>query len=216
MVVEGPGGYSLARDREGKPFDILDVSDQLAEKYGRLYLVDLDGRERDQPQLDYLQEISRNAEVWVDSGVRTSDQAIDVVVAGAFRTVLSTAQLRAEGELDQAWKLSPEIAFEVAMGPAGVVAASPEYAGRSPASLVQTARAVGVRDVIYSPRGTRVDWSLAHLLAEGGPLWIDGSFGYDELEQLRNSGAIGGIFSIEEELGGTAIGRSTSAGGPLA
>ncbi|HYK93949.1 MAG TPA: HisA/HisF-related TIM barrel protein, partial [Thermoplasmata archaeon] len=101
VVVATANGRVSARDSQGRLFDILDESDQLAEKYGRLYLIDHDGRDHDHPQLDYLQEIARTAEVWVDSGVRTSDQAIDVVVAGAFRTVLSTAYLRGESELRQ-------------------------------------------------------------------------------------------------------------------
>ena len=201
VLVEGPGGLTVARDPEGKLFDILDVSDQLGEKFGRLYLLDLDGLEHDQPQLDYLQEIARTAEVWVDSGVRTSDQAIDVVVAGAFRTVLSTAHLRGIRELEQAWKLSPEVAFEIETHHGKMEGSSPEFSGPSIPALLAQVRSVGVKDVILSPRGAPVDWVQVRELAKAGPLWVNGSFERDDLGRLAESGAVGGIFSIEEELG---------------
>lgn len=201
VVVEGPSGIVPARDRDGKLFDILDVSDQLADKFGRLYLIDRDGLDRDQPQLDYLQEIARTAEVWVDSGVRTSDQAIDVVVAGAFRTVLSTAYLRSEHELSQAWKLSPEVAFEIPTLHGTLEVSAPEFTHKTPLELATIARAIGVRDVVYSPRGAGVDWRLASELARTGPLWVGGTFDRDDLGRLQDSGAVGGIFSIAEELG---------------
>ncbi|HYK92914.1 MAG TPA: hypothetical protein VEY07_02595, partial [Thermoplasmata archaeon] len=147
------------------------------------------------------QEIARTAEVWVDSGVRTSDQAIDVVVAGAFRTVLSTAYLRGESELRQAWKLSPEMAFEIATEASVVRASSPEFSNQAPERLAAMARSIGVRDVVYSPASGPVDWRLAGDLSRGGALWVGGVFDRDDIGRLQQSGAVGGIFSIREELG---------------
>ncbi len=202
VVLPGPDGPVAARDPEGKLYDVLDVSDQLTERYGRLYLVDLDGIDHDQPQLDYLQEIARASEVWVDAGVRTGEQAIDVVVAGAYRTVLSTARLEGERELEQAWKLSTDIAFEVEVrrGPGAGPAAG--WGRRSPDAIVRAVRTIGVRDVIYSPRDAPVDWGLVRTLAGTGPLWVDGTFRYDDLGRLAESGAVGGIFPINDELEG--------------
>ncbi len=200
VMLPGPTGPVVARDPDGKLYDVLDVSDQLGEKYGRLYVVDLDGLERDEPQLDYLQEIARASEVWVDAGVRTGDQAIDVVVAGAFRTVLSTAFLESERELRRAWKLSPEVAFEIELTRSPARPVSPDFAHQGPAALAQAARGLGLKDIILSPRGQAVDWSLVRELAAIGPVWVDGSFEYDDLGRLIESGAVGGIFHITDEL----------------
>ena len=200
-MLDAAGGPRPARDAEGRLFDILDVSDQLAERYRRIFVVDLDGLENDQPQLDYLQEIARTAEVWMDCGVRTSDQAIDVVVAGAFRTVLSTAHLKSERELEQAWKLSPEVAFEVETRRGFIESPSKDFHGHLPVDLAGRVRRSGVRDVIYSPRDGPVDWAIVRALAIGGPVWVGGSFDRNELGALGESGAAGGIFSIAEELG---------------
>ena len=203
ICLPGPEGPVPARDAEGHPFDILDVADQLGERYGRMYVVDLDGWERDQPQLDYLQEIARAGEVWVDAGVRTGEQAIDVVVAGAFRTVLSTSHLDGARELTTAWKLSPEIAFEVRVEHGSVSGRADEWSHATVADVARQVRTVGVQDVVYTPATEPVDWALVRTIAPAGPLWVGGSFRFEELDELQRSGAAGGIFQLHDELGST-------------
>src|SRR5579863_10393989 len=112
-LTPGPDGPELLRDRTGRPTDVLDLADRLIAEHGRLYVVDLDGIERDSPQLDYLQEMSRDGELWVDGGVRTADQAIDILVAGASRAVLSSSALESPDEVGRAWALSQDIVVEL-------------------------------------------------------------------------------------------------------
>jgi len=211
VMAPGDDGPVVARTPSGEPFDVLAVADQLTERYHRLYLVDLDGIERDQPQLDYLQEIARGAEVWIDAGVRTSDQAIDIVVAGAFRTVLTSGRLESEKELGRTWKLSPEIAFEIELVDGALRAAPPEWTGFAPARLAGVARGMGLQDVIVSPRGADVDWTLVAELAKGGSTWVDGTFDPSDVARLAAAGASGGIFHVNEELRGVPA-RSGESG----
>lgn len=113
VCVPGPTGPVPARNSEGEFFDPFDVVDHLARDYALLYVVDLDGIERVDPQLDYLQELSRDMPLWVDAGVRYADQGIDIIVAGARRAVLSSAYLKGPKELRRAWKLTTELVFEL-------------------------------------------------------------------------------------------------------
>ena len=205
VMLPSLNGPTPARTPEGQLYDILDVSDQLADRFGRIYVRDLDGLVHDQPQLDYLQEIARGAEVWVDAGVRTGEQAIDIVVAGAFRTVISSRTLEHPAELEQAWKLTPEIAFEIEVESGRTVTRAKEWAGRSPGELADTARALGIVDVIYSPAAPPIDWSTVKALAASGPLWVAGAFETEQLPQLRDAGATGGIFHIAQELEGEVL-----------
>jgi len=89
----GDDGPQPAAGPDGSPIDPFDVIDRLARDSKLLYLVDLDGIERGEPQLDYIQEFSRDLPLWVDGGVRTADQSIDILVAGAQRAVVSTGLL---------------------------------------------------------------------------------------------------------------------------
>ncbi|HTT35954.1 MAG TPA: HisA/HisF-related TIM barrel protein [Thermoplasmata archaeon] len=201
VMAPGPDGPVVARTPTGDRYDVLDVTDQLAARFGRVYVVDLDGIEHDRPQLDYLQEISRATETWIDAGVRSSEQAIDIVVAGAFRTVVSSAYLESASELEKTWKLSSEIAFEVELDGGRPTARAPEWREASAIDIARAARSVGPAELVVSPRGHPVDWEMIRQLASGGPVWVDGTFEADEVDRIRSAGATGGIFHISEELG---------------
>ncbi len=193
----GPDGPVLAVRAAGAPFDVFDVLDVLTPQYSQLYMVDLDGLERNDPQLEYIQEISRETTLWVDAGPRSADGAIDILVAGAERAVLSSSYLDGPRELRRAWRLSTEVVFEIEIadrGPAPVDAAwgAPDVVG-----LAAAARAAGPDTVILSPRGEDPDWSLVRSVSVHGPTWVDGTFAPTDSRRLVEAGAAGGIFHID-------------------
>jgi hypothetical protein len=203
VFLPGPNGPVVARSEGGAPIDLLDVADRLAEKYTRVYVVDLDGLRDDKAQLDYLQELSRDLELWVDAGIRTGDQAIDILVAGATRAVLSTAYLRGRRELQRAWKLSQELAFEIELRDQRVAGSDEEWTGTDPAGVAAAVREIGVAEIILSPRERAVDWGLVATLAKDGSVWVDGTFEETETAQLASSRASGGFFHLHQFLGVT-------------
>jgi hypothetical protein len=200
VCLPGPEGPLPARTTGGSLFDPFDVVDRLSPTYSMLYVVDLDGIERADPQLDYVQEIARDMTLWVDAGVRTADQAIDVLVAGARRAVLSSAYLRGPRQLSRAWKLSTELAFEVEMQGNRLGPLAGDWGTEDPIELVQKVRAAGPDHVIVSPRETDPDWNLVRSVAAGGPTWVDGSFAARDAPRLSEAGATGGIFHLDDLL----------------
>jgi hypothetical protein len=179
---------------------VFDILDQLSPNFSLLYLADLDGLEENDPQLDYIQELSREMPLWVDSGVRKADQAIDVLVAGAQRAVLSSAYLGGPKELRRAWKLSTELVFEVETFEGRLGAVDPSWGTTDPLEIVRAAREVGVTTVVVSPRETEPDWNFITTLAAGGPTWVDGTFTPSDGPRLVTARAAGGIFHIEGVL----------------
>jgi hypothetical protein len=196
----GPDGPVPARTASGATVDPFDVVDRLTSDYSMLYVVDLDGIERMDPQLDYLQELARDMTLWVDAGVRTADQAIDVLITGARRAVLSSAYLRGPRQLARAWRLSTELVFEIEMtGP--TLAPTDERWGTTDATeLARAVRAAGPDHIIVSPRELEPEWSVVRSIASAGPTWVDGSFSVGEAPRLSEVGAAGGIFHIESLL----------------
>jgi phosphoribosylformimino-5-aminoimidazole carboxamide ribonucleotide (ProFAR) isomerase len=200
VCLPGPEGPVPARTPSGARFDPFDVVDRLLPEYSLLYVVDLDGIDRADAQLDYLQEISRDISLWVDAGVRTADQAIDVLVAGARRAVLSSAYLRGPRQLSRAWKLSTEFVFEIEMVGGRLSPAPVDWGTEDPAELARTVRSAGPDHVVVSPRETDVDWSVVRTIARQGPTWVDGSFTRQDEPLLREAGASGGIFHLDDLL----------------
>ncbi|MCI4355266.1 MAG: HisA/HisF-related TIM barrel protein [Thermoplasmata archaeon] len=200
IMLPAEGGPVVAHTSEGGLFDLFDVTDRLMADHGRVYVVDLDGVDQDQPQLDYLQEIARGGDIWVDAGVRTADQAIDVLVAGAQRAVLSTAFLRSEKELHRAWRLSSDLVFEVEVREGAVAARAPEWTGKTPAEVAASSREQGPQDVVLSYRESPVDWSVARAAAAAGPVWVSGTFELGDAARLTENGCRGGIFHLHDFL----------------
>jgi len=215
VCLPGPEGPVRAHAEDGSPFDPFDVVDRLAEDYSMLYLVDLDGLEHGDPQLDYLQEISRDMTLWVDGGVRTAEQAIDILITGARRAVLSSAYLHGFRQLKRAWRLSTELVFEMEFDPAGqLVLADPSWETKEPRALARAVREVGIDHLVVSPRETDPDWNLVSELAADGPTWVDGSFQPQDLSRLTPARAAGGIFHIDSILTHWSEGRPTPDGSP--
>ena len=200
VCLPGADGPVVARRTSGAPFDIFDVLDRLTPSYPLLYLVDLDGIERNDPQLEYIQEVSREIPLWVDSGVRTSDQAIDVIVAGAEKAVLSSAHLGGPRQLKRAWRLSTELVFEVETSDGRLDPVDPGWETTDPLSIVRAARTVGVTSVVVSPREVGPDWGFVAAVAAEGPTWVDGTFQPADAARLSLVGASGGIFHLDAVL----------------
>ena len=194
----GAEGPTVARDPGGTPLDPFDVVDRLAPDYSLLYVVDLDGIERGNPQLDYLQEIARDTTLWVDAGVRTADQAIDILVTGAQRAVLSSAYLRTPKQLTRAWRLSSELVFEIELEGPRVAPTPADWGTSDPEELARTVRAAGPDHIVLSPRESEPDWTVVRAVAAAGPTWVDGSFAAAEAGRLGETGAAGGIFHLDD------------------
>jgi phosphoribosylformimino-5-aminoimidazole carboxamide ribonucleotide (ProFAR) isomerase len=200
-VVEAVGDqFEPVLDGEGKPVDPFDAADRLVAKYQRFCVIDLEGLRRNRAQLEYLQELSRSGELWVDAGIRTGDQVIDVLVTGARRAILSTAFLLGPKELRRAWRLSTEVLFAVETQGTTVRSRGNDCDGQAATEAVTNARSLGVVDVVLQNRGSPVDWSLVRQLAAQGPLWV----GDDRESTLRSrlppAGAVGGFFDSPRSL----------------
>jgi len=181
---------------QGDHIDPFDIIDRLAHQYSKLYLIDLDGIERGEPQLDYVQEFSRDIPLWVDAGVRTADQSIDILVAGAQRAVISSSELSGPEELERAWELSTELAFEIVLT-GGNPQVRRGWDAPDPLGLARAARAIGPDHVIVTVRDGIVPWSLVRSIAASGPTWVGGVFAPADRSRLKEAGAAGGVFSPE-------------------
>ena len=199
VCLPGADGPIRALTPSGTPYDPFDVVDRLNREYPLLYVVDLDGVSAAEPQLDLLQELARDAALWIDGGVRNADQAIDILVTGARRAVLSSAVIAGPREVRRAWRLSSELVFEIESGSDGLVVSS-DWGTTDPLALARSVREVGLDHLVVSPRGIDPDWNLVHEVAAGGPTWVDGSFSASDRARLAPSGARGGIFHIDRLL----------------
>jgi len=196
VVTPGPSGPIVLDDASGRPVDVLDLSDALLSAHGRLYVIDLDGIDRDAPQLDYLQEMSRGGELWVDAGVKNADQAIDVLVAGATRAVLSSSALQAPEELGRAWALSTDLVFEVDASTTRADGLIPDWEA-TPGAVAARARTIGPREIVYRFKDGPPQWGPFAEVASMGPTWAAGPVLGSDLGPISAAHGAGGIFPYD-------------------
>lgn len=185
---------------EGEPVDVFDAVDHLLSIYHRIYVVDVEGVHYQRPQFEYLQELTRGQEMWVDAGCRDADQMMDVLVAGASKVVISTASLRDGREISRSLKLSSQVVLDVQRSEGKIVSNDSDLADASVEDLVSAARERGIREVILSSREETVDWALVRRVAAGGPTYVGGPFVPPAPQEAVSAGAQGEIFPAKEVL----------------
>lgn len=189
------GGFTLATNAEGQELDIFDVTDRLFEKYHRLYLVDVEGMTNNNPQLDYLQELSRGREVWAEAGPRTADQVIDVIVGGALRAVLSLQLLSApEREVRHALSLTSDIALEVMTEGGKVLSSDPTLSRMDLGDFGRLSQEWGVQYLVLSSHD--FGWEAVAELSKTAQVFVK-RVPPEEMESLRASGAAGVIVEVD-------------------
>ena len=207
-VILHEGKIHPLEDASGGPADVFDVADELFAQYRRAYLVDFDGIQRGRPQLDFMGEIGRNQELWVEAGPRTAEEVMDILVAGASKAVLATPQLKGAVEISRTLKLTTDVALLVLWDGGAIASPDPQLRGATVDDLAREARQKGLRDLILASTAPRVDWELVERLAPGGPTYVGSPFRRAEEGELLRRGAHGGIFPAEEGEHGWTISPS--------
>lgn len=77
----------LLDGREGDTLFPADIPKQL-EKDSLLYVLDLDGIERNNPNLETYQRLAEHCILWIDNGPRRIDDVMDTIMAGATNLTL--------------------------------------------------------------------------------------------------------------------------------
>jgi len=125
---------------------LADFASKLSDDFEKLYLADLDGINRNKPQLDLAQEVCEEISTFYEGGVRFSNNVIDMLITGADKAVIGTATLASLDDLRGAFKLSENITLKVDYRD-GIVSFDPAIAGRALLDLSRDVREVGITDL---------------------------------------------------------------------
>ncbi len=123
------------------------VASELSDKFEKIYVEDLDGVDRNKPQLDIVQEICDEIPTLYEGGARFAGNVIDLLITGAEKAVVGTATLVSLEELRGAFKLSENITFKVDFRD-GIVSFDPQIAGRALLPLAKEVNDIGVMDIV--------------------------------------------------------------------
>jgi hypothetical protein len=123
------------------------LASELSDKFEKVYVEDLDGIDRNKPQLDIVQEICDEIPTLYEGGARFAGNVIDLLITGAEKAVVGTATLVSLEELRGAFKLSENITFKVDFRD-GIVSFDSKIAGRAFLPLAKEVIDIGVMDIV--------------------------------------------------------------------
>ena len=119
---------------------------KLSDKFKMVYVADLDGLNKNKPQLDVVREISEEMPTMYEGGVRKANNVIDMLITGAEKAVVGTATLLHFEDLRLAFKLSENITFKADFRD-GIVSFDPHIAGRAFRDLTGEVVDIGIKDI---------------------------------------------------------------------
>ena len=79
--------------------------------FEKLYVMDVDGVERNTPQLDVIQALADDFSISYEAGPRKGANIVDLVIAGADMAYMSTISLASLGEVEVALTFSENVGF---------------------------------------------------------------------------------------------------------
>ncbi|ODS40680.1 MAG: hypothetical protein A7315_02375 [Candidatus Altiarchaeales archaeon WOR_SM1_79] len=186
-VVKGEKDYEPLLDKDEKDMNLHGLIDLLKGRFERVLITDINGINKDKPQLDLYKDISKKIELWVDAGSRIRDGAIDILVAGAAKVVLGTKTLLNLEELEKICELSENVIFEIDYDD-GIVSPKKKIREMSPSQLIEEVKNHGIEDIIFT--------DLKHLSS-------DSHFNIDVVSTLLRSDLkvyIHGRFDIKNKI----------------
>jgi len=120
---------------------------KLSDKFKMIYVADLDGLNKNRPQLDVVREIAEEMPTMYEGGVRKANNVIDMLITGAEKAVVGTATLSQFEDLRVAFKLSENITFKADFRD-GIVSFDPHVAGIAFRDLAGEVVEIGIKDIV--------------------------------------------------------------------
>jgi len=115
--------------------------------FEKLYVMDVDGVERNKPQLDVIQTLADDFSISYEAGPRRGANVVDLVIAGADMAYMSTCSMASLGEIEVALTFSENVGFKVDWND-GVRGYGKMIEGASLSEVVKGALHSGVKDFV--------------------------------------------------------------------
>ncbi|MFO7991149.1 MAG: HisA/HisF-related TIM barrel protein [Thermoplasmata archaeon] len=146
VVVEGEDYRRYSSQKEKAALDqiLTDLQD-----FDTLYLLDLNGIERNRPQLDLIRTLSMRKKLWADGGTRDIDTLTDMYIAGADRVVLSTKTAPSMDFIEESAELSNTLILSIDIDDE-IISPSEEIGAMDLREMVGAAVEMGIDSFIFA------------------------------------------------------------------
>lgn len=207
--MKGEGQALLESQPEAARRDADEIVEHLGDRHGAVLAIDLDGIDRAEVNYAAIQDLGDVAPLWVDAGIVTEEEAMDLIVAGADHVVVSSRTLEPARLKDGLLARVVEIAENVVLGvhwEGGVRVSGGEIGWAEVTPLAKAAREMGVAKAILfdldrARTSGSMNFTVVRDLVEAGLLtWVAGGTRSDDLDAAGRLGATGVVLDSLEVL----------------
>ncbi len=206
VAVAEAGRYSYLRNDDGQFRTPANVLKDLNLPGEEMFILDIDGLERNSPNLATVKRMSSLRDIWLDAGTRDSGSMMDLFVSDVSKVVLGTLSLTSLDELFAACEISEDILFSAAWD-RGIVSRDPRISGMGMEALVAElgGKALPGQAVFFDLGGLRdrtppdLD-TVMKLASRFDEVYICGRVAGDDMEKYEAAG-VGGLIVDYRELG---------------
>jgi len=211
LVVVEDGEYILLNDATGTETDPVELAKELRVDHERAFVLDIDGLERNSPDLEMINKLSAFVDVWLDAGTLTHGGATDLLIAGASVVVMGTKSILNLDELEDAFELSENILFSLDYD-GGVLSANSDMMAMGTRRLLEEVRNIGVNKAMLFDLGgiknkQTPDLGVMQMVVDVfDEAYVAGFIRPDDIEHLENIGLKSVIMdfrSVKEHVGRT-------------
>ncbi len=148
MVEASDDTYRLIREEHGEIASPRELLLELKKEYGIVYVLDIDGMERNEPNLKFIQQSSPLIPMWVDAGSIDNMGVMDILVAGISKAVVSTKSMHDLILLEEAYEMSDNIILSIDFDEK-ILSPSQHIPDLGVRELSRKAADIGIREVIF-------------------------------------------------------------------
>ncbi len=196
VTIVEDGQYRHLRTEDGR---FKNPSNVLKEQESDVvFILDIDGIEKNTPDLNLITRLSDLKELWVDAAPLTTGGAADILISGAERAVMGTKAMLDMNHLAEAVELSENIIFSLDYDN-GTLAANKKMGSMDIDELLAEVKEIGVeRAMLFDLGGNRdnvpPDTDIMRKIAEGfDESFVAGHIRQDNIEHYENIGLTGVI-----------------------
>jgi uncharacterized protein related to proFAR isomerase len=203
VVVVEDGRYTNLDGPGGEPWDPVEFVSQMKLPGDEIFIIDIDGLERNSPDMDSVKRIASITDVWLDAGVGNVDDIMDLFVSDASKVVMGTTNMESLDELREALEMSDDVIFSIGYD-GGIVSTEPSLSGKGLESLE------GIGEMLQNATGLFFDLggirdrkpidvdAISKLAGRFRELYVCGHVAKTDLPALEAAGVTGILMDFRE------------------
>ncbi|MFO7618355.1 MAG: HisA/HisF-related TIM barrel protein [Thermoplasmata archaeon] len=210
VVVVENGKYAYLKGRDGQYQSPVQLVKELDTPGDEIFVLDIDGLERNSPDLDTVKRMAAYRDVWLDAGAEDADSMMDLFISDASRVVMGTICMRSLDELGKALDISENVIFSMGYD-SGIVSPNAGIAGMGLERLMSEIEDMhSLRTGLFFDLGGIRDGKAPGIPAMPGiaerfqEFYVSGHITDADLEGLEKAGATGVIMDFRN-VGGVAV-----------